>query len=349
MSSNKSASSATKNPKFACALSLILGGSGQIYLGQVKKGVLIIMLSIIGFVIISDLEFIPGMVVIILGMIDAYVIAKRIQENGSVEEWEFFWNTKKGISMKPTAVISPVINLPTTKSVGRATALSLLFGGAGQIYLGQVKKGWLIIILSAATSWFGLGELIIILGMIDANIIAKRIQENGSVKEWEFFWHVKAKSIWKVLKIEQAGFSEKFLGNEPKRFYNAKSPAPLNQTFRVKREWSQSYSIEKEKAHSTTSVIDPKITDSAIISRSVQDVFREKYAYGENKKINFEEDVMVSVPPGKNIQVELLWKNVIEDWVVVMGDQYNQQIQIPVSFVAKLTFDHKQFEFDETS
>jgi len=346
MTSNNSDSVTKKSPKLACILSILLGGSGQIYLGQVKKGIFIIVLSIIGFVIISDLEFIPGLVIVIIGMIDAYVVGRRLQENGSINEWEFFWNRKKEISMKSSAIIIPEPNLPKVKSVGRATWLSLIFGGAGQIYLGQVKKGWLIILLSAATSWFGLGELLIILGMIDANIIAKRIRENGSVKEWEFFWYKKAKSIWKVFKIEPIGYSEKFLGSEPKRFYNSSS-APINQTFRVKREWSQSYSIEKEKVHSTTSVIDPKITDSTVISRSVQDMFREKYAYTEGKKITFEEDVAVSVPSGKNIQVDLLWKYIIENWVVIMIDQYNQNIEIPISFIAKLTFDQRQFEFEK--
>jgi TM2 domain-containing membrane protein YozV len=235
-----------------------------------------------------------------------------------------------------------------------ASALSLILGGGGQIYLGQVKKGVLLIILStiSAITFFLFLEIptiiIIILGMVDAYIIAKRIHTNGSIREWEFFWNVsKTKSDWKVSRIEPAGYLEKFIGTEPKRFYNSKSSAPLNQTFRVKREWSQTYSIEKEKAHSTTSVIDPKITDSTVISRTVQDVLREKYGYTENKKIVFEEDVAVSVPPGKNIQIDLLWKNIIENWLVVMCDQYNQEIEIPVFFVAKLTFDQRQFEFDE--
>jgi TM2 domain-containing membrane protein YozV len=43
--------------------------------------------------------------------------------------------------MKEPAAIVPKTNLPKVKSVGKATWLSLIFGGAGQIYLGQVKKG----------------------------------------------------------------------------------------------------------------------------------------------------------------------------------------------------------------
>jgi TM2 domain-containing membrane protein YozV len=230
----------------------------------------------------------------------------------------------------------------------KAAWLSLIFGGTGQIYVGQVKKGWTIIgitILGLAALIIP-GVIIIILGMIDANIIAKRILEKGAVKEWEFFWHTKAKSVWKVLRVAQVGYSEIFLGNEPKRFYNSSS-APLSQTFRVKRDWSQSYSVEKEKVHSTTSVVDPKITDSTIVSRTVQDIFREKYSYTKSKKISFEEDVTISVPPRKNIQVDLMWKNIAENWIVVLGDQYNQQVVIPVSFISKITFDQRQFEFDE--
>ena len=87
--------------------------------------------------------------------------------------------------MKEPAAIIPKTNLPKVKSVGKATWLSLIFGAAGQIYLGQVKKGWLIIIFSAATSIIGVGVLILILGMIDANVIAKRIKESEREREGE--------------------------------------------------------------------------------------------------------------------------------------------------------------------
>ncbi len=63
-----------------------------------------------------------------------------------------------------------------------------LAGGAGQIYLGQTIKGIAIIAATVLTSWFGVGVLVWILGIVDAYQIANRLKEGKPVKQWEFFW-----------------------------------------------------------------------------------------------------------------------------------------------------------------
>ena len=79
------------------------------------------------------------------------------------------------------------------KSAKKATILSCLLVGLGQIYLGQVTKGIVIfvsgVILQILTLWaFGIGGVVIwIIAMIDANKIGKKIEAGQSVGEWEFF------------------------------------------------------------------------------------------------------------------------------------------------------------------
>ena len=75
-----------KDPVLALILSfLLLGGAGQIYLGQTTKGIVIIaasaLLSCVGI----------GVVVWIVGIIDAYQIATLLKNGQSVGEWQFFW------------------------------------------------------------------------------------------------------------------------------------------------------------------------------------------------------------------------------------------------------------------
>jgi len=94
-----------KDPLLACFLSFIFGGGGgQMYLGQVKKGVSLTVSTLtilfVGFVYDPNMTTVAGMigltsiwVITIVGTIDAYKIAKRIQENGRVKEWEFFWDS----------------------------------------------------------------------------------------------------------------------------------------------------------------------------------------------------------------------------------------------------------------
>src|SRR6266478_6657649 len=64
-------------PVQAAARSCLLGGAGQIYLRQKKKGTLIIVCAITGLLLYA----IPGLIVIALGVYDAYVIGKR-REHG---------------------------------------------------------------------------------------------------------------------------------------------------------------------------------------------------------------------------------------------------------------------------
>jgi len=76
------------------------------------------------------------------------------------------------------------------KSVGTAQILACLIPGLGQIYNGQVVKGIVIILANIilASATFGIsGIVILILAVIDAGNIAKKLNEGRTVGEWEFF------------------------------------------------------------------------------------------------------------------------------------------------------------------
>ena len=82
---------------------------------------------------------------------------------------------------------------PTTppKSPLLAAFLSLiLLGGGGQLYLGQPLKGAMIMIVSLGTSWFGLGLIAWLLGILDAYMLAKRLEDGKPIGEWDFFWSI---------------------------------------------------------------------------------------------------------------------------------------------------------------
>ena len=75
--------SKNKNTVFAVLLSLFLGGAGQIYLGQISKGILLIFLAIVA--LISPV----GLVFMIVCAIDAHKIAERINHGEKIGRWEF--------------------------------------------------------------------------------------------------------------------------------------------------------------------------------------------------------------------------------------------------------------------
>jgi TM2 domain-containing membrane protein YozV len=78
-----------KDPIIAAVLSLILlGGVGQLYLGQQKKGIILIVVSLVAWCIsVGTL----GWIVQILGAYDAYVIGTKLKSGKPVGDMEFFW------------------------------------------------------------------------------------------------------------------------------------------------------------------------------------------------------------------------------------------------------------------
>ena len=67
-----------KNPGVAAVLSFFWPGLGQIYNGEIGKGVLFIVVQVINAVLAFILVgFVTGFIVWILGMVDAYQVAER--------------------------------------------------------------------------------------------------------------------------------------------------------------------------------------------------------------------------------------------------------------------------------
>ncbi len=73
-----------RNPTLAAILSLIVAGLGQIYNGQVGKGVIFMIIQLInGALTVVLIGWILLPIVGLLAMIDAYMTAKRNNERYS--------------------------------------------------------------------------------------------------------------------------------------------------------------------------------------------------------------------------------------------------------------------------
>ena len=77
-----------KNPIIAAVLSLLLlGGVGQMYIGQMKKGVILI----VGTVVLSCIGI--GVIIPVLGAVDAYMLADKLQKGGAIGDMQWFWES----------------------------------------------------------------------------------------------------------------------------------------------------------------------------------------------------------------------------------------------------------------
>ena len=76
-----------KSPLAASLLSLLVVGLGQMYLGQVAKGILMLIIALILGALTSGISF---FIVGPISMVDAYCIGKKIKKHIPVRKLEFF-------------------------------------------------------------------------------------------------------------------------------------------------------------------------------------------------------------------------------------------------------------------
>jgi TM2 domain-containing membrane protein YozV len=77
-----------KNAIIAAVLSLLLfGGVGQLYLGQQKKGIILIVAWLVFWLV----PCVGPLIASIIGAIDAFVIGDKLQKGQSVGDMQWFW------------------------------------------------------------------------------------------------------------------------------------------------------------------------------------------------------------------------------------------------------------------
>lgn len=83
-----------KDPILMAVVSFFIPWLGQILLGQVKKGIVMIVVTPVLLGIIAVLTCGLGLIVLpfvdVLAAVDAYLLAKKLKEGSGIDEWEFF-------------------------------------------------------------------------------------------------------------------------------------------------------------------------------------------------------------------------------------------------------------------
>jgi len=77
---------------------------------------------------------------------------------------------------------------PPKNAILAAILSLLLLGGVGQIYLGQTKKGVILIVATLILSCIGIGVLIPIVGASDAYMMADKLQKGETIGDMQWCW-----------------------------------------------------------------------------------------------------------------------------------------------------------------
>lgn len=82
----------TKSPFVAGLLSFLMVGMGQIYIGQLEKG--LTMIAIVLLLIVTVVLGPLGLLILIFNVVDAFMLARKLNQGMTVRKWQFFFQSK---------------------------------------------------------------------------------------------------------------------------------------------------------------------------------------------------------------------------------------------------------------
>lgn len=79
----------SKSPVLAALLSFLLVGMGQIYIGQIEKGVTMIVIVLSLMIAVAPGPW--GSVIVAFNVLDAFLLARRVNKGQEPRAWQFFF------------------------------------------------------------------------------------------------------------------------------------------------------------------------------------------------------------------------------------------------------------------
>jgi len=91
-SENSRESVPTKSPALAGLLSFLMVGMGQIYIGQIEKG--LTMIAVVLLLIVTVVLGPLGLLILLFNVIDAFMLARTINKGRTISKWQFFFQSR---------------------------------------------------------------------------------------------------------------------------------------------------------------------------------------------------------------------------------------------------------------
>lgn len=186
----------------------------------------------------------------------------------------------------------------------------------------------------------GTGEIFFaVLGAILVISLCNFLRQKSSVLS-----NPQTTSKQQLTSITETYRSEEFLGEEQRVIDNSKSTISLTRGFIVSKEWSQSYAVEYEQAHTIGGGFNVGIGDKAGIKIAAEKTLRAQYSISEETRQTYAEEVVLEVPAQTKLRVFFRWKRVWQHGLVTLRDRRSREIEVPFRVVVGLTFDQAQVD-----
>lgn len=146
---------------------------------------------------------------------------------------------------------------------------------------------------------------------------------------------------WEISIEEAARFSEP-LGEEVRVIDNSRSTSTTERKVTVSREWSQSISLDMEKATDIDGRLSAKLPFALGFDASAKRSIRRKYAVSETTRRTYAEEVTLTVNSSTLSTVTFSWRQVWQRGVVVGRNKDGVELRAPFELKLHPTFDQRQ-------
>jgi hypothetical protein len=136
---------------------------------------------------------------------------------------------------------------------------------------------------------------------------------------------------------------ERPLGEDRKVIDNLNSSAPLQRKITTSKEWSQTITLEDEKAASQKGEAGGTVWGIGLKVEAEARI-REKYATSTETKRRYSEEVTVEVRAKTKLEVVFLWKQVWQCGIVRVHTADGAIVELPYRLCLEPTFDQRQVE-----
>ena len=147
-----------------------------------------------------------------------------------------------------------------------------------------------------------------------------------------------------IVEIQETDREEEGIGSDKRVIDNSRSSARLERKFSLSKEWSKSYRVEYEKAHTSTGGVSVGLDDAVSLKAGLELAIKNRYSVSEESREICSEEVMVQVPGKTRLSVVFEWKRIWQCGLIRFRDQDGRDSQVPFRIAVGVTFDQLQID-----
>ncbi len=137
---------------------------------------------------------------------------------------------------------------------------------------------------------------------------------------------------------------EEHLGSEQRLIDNSQSRITITREFTISKEWSQSYTIDYEKATSLGGEVGGNLFTLGTLKTTFQRTVKDHYSISEGTRLTYGEKISLQVKEKTKLRVIFQWKRLWQHGHLQVSTKSGDQYEIPYRVAIGITFDQVQID-----